>query len=57
LETDTPAAALLNPLWQGASPEQQEKEAMLALVDEGRRRLRHWRESGFPDLELFFQKT
>jgi len=57
LETDTPATALLNPLWQGASPEQQEKEAMLALVDAGRRRLRHWRESGFPDLELFFQKT
>jgi mannitol-1-phosphate/altronate dehydrogenase len=53
---DAPLADRLTPLWAGASPDPHEKESVLALVEEGRRRLRRWREVGWPDLERFFQE-
>jgi mannitol-1-phosphate 5-dehydrogenase len=54
LDEDTSVGALLKPLWREASPEQVEQEAILGLVEEGRRRLRGWREAGFPDLHRHF---
>jgi len=57
LESDAPTTALLTPFWAGASPEPREQEAVLALIEEGRRQLKRWREAGFPDLETFFHKT
>jgi len=57
LESDAPTAARLTSLWAGASPEPREQEAVLALIEEGRRQLKRWREAGFPDLETFFHKT
>ncbi len=43
--------AFLDKLWAGASPDGAERAAVLALVEEARRRLRAWRDSGFPPLE------
>ena len=54
LDEDTSAGTLLKPLWSEASPEQGEQEAILSLVEKGRRRLRQWREAGFPDLHRMF---
>jgi mannitol-1-phosphate 5-dehydrogenase len=55
-EDDSPLAGRLAPLWAaGTSPDPQEKESVLALVEEGRRRLRRWRAAGWPDLERFFR--
>ncbi|MBN1992402.1 MAG: hypothetical protein JW953_06830 [Anaerolineae bacterium] len=47
--------AWLSPLWQPAAPAKQEQVAVLALVEEGRRRLKRWIESGFQDLESLFR--
>jgi mannitol-1-phosphate 5-dehydrogenase len=55
-EGDTPLAGRLAPLWAGASPDPREMESVLALVEEGRRRLRRWRAAGWPELEGFFVK-
>jgi mannitol-1-phosphate 5-dehydrogenase len=55
LERDAPAEALLSPLWHEAATDEGEKAAVLGLIEEGRRRLRRWRDSGFPDLERFFR--
>jgi mannitol-1-phosphate 5-dehydrogenase len=55
LEKDTPTEALLTPIWRESSPEKGEKETVLDLIEDGRRRLRHWHESGFQDLEHLFQ--
>jgi mannitol-1-phosphate 5-dehydrogenase len=57
LESDAPIAPRLTSLWAGASPEPREQEAVLALIEEGRRQLKGWREAGFPNLDLFFQKS
>ena len=54
LETDTPLAAWLDPLWRMAAPDAQEKERVLGLIEEGRHRLRRWRASEFHDLERQF---
>jgi mannitol-1-phosphate 5-dehydrogenase len=51
LETIAPLATWLVPLWQMVSPHEQEEEKVLELIEEGRERLRRWRESGFPELE------
>lgn len=45
---------LLSSLWREASPGKHEKESVLGLIEDGRRQLRRWRESGFRDLEGFF---
>jgi mannitol-1-phosphate 5-dehydrogenase len=57
LETHTPLATWLDPLWKIASPDRQEKEQVLRLIEEGRERLQRWRASGFPDLEGLFAKV
>jgi mannitol-1-phosphate 5-dehydrogenase len=54
LQEDASTEPLLSPLWRKASPEKHEKEAVLGLVRDGRRRLRRWCESGFQNLERFF---
>ncbi len=51
----TPLADRLAPLWAGASPDPDEQASVLALVEEGRDRLRRWREEGWPELEGFFR--
>ena len=45
---------MVDPLWSKASPEAHEKEAVLALIEEARDRLRTWIDFGFPDLEGLF---
>lgn len=54
LEPGVPAATLLDPLWEPSSPPEEERRAVLELIEEGRQRLRRWRDSGFPDLESLF---
>jgi mannitol-1-phosphate 5-dehydrogenase len=56
LETNAPLATWLDPLWQAASPDTQEKKKVLELIEEGRKRLRKWRESGFQNLEGLFSR-
>jgi mannitol-1-phosphate 5-dehydrogenase len=57
LETNIPLATWLDPLWQAASPDMQEKEKVLELIEEGRNRLQRWRASGFQNLkELFLRQ-
>ena len=51
LEENADVEPLLSALWREASPEEGEQESVLALVKAGRRRLIHWRESGFRDLD------
>jgi len=51
LETDLPVAQWLGPLWQMVSPDKMEKEIVIGLIEEGRKRLRLWRASGFQHLE------
>jgi mannitol-1-phosphate 5-dehydrogenase len=54
LDRDISAQALLAPLWSGASPEEHAKETVCDLVEDGLRKLRHWRAAGFPDPERYF---
>jgi mannitol-1-phosphate 5-dehydrogenase len=54
LEGVTPSGALLRSIWREVSPERDEEETVLGLVEEGRRRLKGWHESGFQDLEGLF---
>ncbi len=51
-----PLATRLIPLWQSASPDRQEVERVLDLIEEGRKRLQHWRASGFPSLDGLFSR-
>ncbi len=46
---DRPAAESLDPLWAPASPESEERTAVLNLVEGARLRLHRWRDSGFRD--------
>jgi mannitol-1-phosphate 5-dehydrogenase len=56
LETSIPLATWLVPLWQMASPDKQEEEEVLDLIEEGRKRLQRWRASGFQNLEGLFSR-
>jgi mannitol-1-phosphate 5-dehydrogenase len=56
LETNIPLATWLDPLWQAASPDTQQKEKVLELIEEGRKRLQRWRASCFHDLEDLFSR-
>ena len=47
------AAALLDPLWQGAQVDAREREDVLALVTRGWADLQQWMARGMPDLERF----
>ncbi len=51
LDNDIPVDALLDSLWQQASPDKPEREAVLDLINDGFRRLKDWRRAGFPALE------
>jgi len=46
------ADKLADPIWQTDGPERQ---TVLAIIEEGRRLLRRWRDSGFPDLRRIVQ--
>lgn len=48
------AARFLGQLWSKAAPDEQEKRAVLELIEDGRYRLQRWCESGFPNLEGLF---
>jgi len=54
LEEGTSTAALLSAPWSDVSPTKREREAVLDLVEDGRRQLIRWIEAGLPDLERFF---
>jgi mannitol-1-phosphate 5-dehydrogenase len=56
LDSDKPVSSLLVPLWAPASPDPEEQEAVLALIEDGRRRLKLWRDEGYPELEGFLLK-
>jgi mannitol-1-phosphate/altronate dehydrogenase len=57
LNGDISAQALLAPLWKGTSPEEDAKEPVYNLVDDGLRKLRHWRTAAFPELEYYFRNS
>ena len=54
LETNIPLQTWLDPLWQAASPDKKEREKVLDLIEEGRHRLKRWRDSRFQNLEDLF---
>jgi mannitol-1-phosphate 5-dehydrogenase len=54
---DVSAAELLSPLWGQASPPKHEQALVFDLIEEGRRRLKHWLESGGRDLEGLFRNN
>jgi mannitol-1-phosphate 5-dehydrogenase len=55
LEEADRAAELLNSIWRESGVGELEKVQVIRLVEEARRRLKHWYESGFPDLEVFLR--
>jgi len=57
LDADAPLQEIFDPLWRKASPDPSEREAVLQAVEEGRARLRVWRDSGFPNLEVFVKQN
>jgi mannitol-1-phosphate 5-dehydrogenase len=57
LDSDRPLSSLLVPLWAPSSPGLEEQDAVLALVEDGRKRLRRWRDEGYPELEGFLLKV
>jgi mannitol-1-phosphate/altronate dehydrogenase len=56
LEGQTPAASILDELWQKASPDQVEKNRLVALIETALEELRSWRAAGFPDLGIFYNQ-
>jgi mannitol-1-phosphate 5-dehydrogenase len=56
LESSLPARTLLDPLWGTAAAGSEEKTEVLDLIEDGRRSLRRWCESGFQNLEAFFPR-
>jgi mannitol-1-phosphate 5-dehydrogenase len=57
LDSNLPLQELLDPLWHKASPNPAEREVVLRAVEEGRTRLRLWRQDGFPNLEAFVEQS
>jgi mannitol-1-phosphate 5-dehydrogenase len=57
LDGGVPLQKLLDPLWNKASPDPVEREAVLQAVEEGRTRLRFWRNAGFPNLEALVKQN
>lgn len=55
LDTEVPARGLLSQLWEGATAQADERERVFELVEDGRGRLKRWCESGFQDVQSFFQ--
>jgi mannitol-1-phosphate 5-dehydrogenase len=56
LDSGVPLEKFLDPLWQPASPDPNERRAVLEAIGAGAMRLRIWRDSGFPDLERFVEQ-
>lgn len=54
LEGQLPAGSVLDALWREASPDQAERDRLVALVESALEELRAWRAAGFPDLEIFY---
>ena len=57
LDSNLPLQDVLDPLWHKASPNPAEREAVLRVVEEGRTRLKLWRDSGLPNLEAFVEQS
>ncbi len=53
LEDEAAPARLLPPLWAKASPPDAEQRELLALIEDGQRRLQRWLAAGDRDLERF----
>jgi mannitol-1-phosphate 5-dehydrogenase len=56
-DSGVPVQELLDPLWHKASPTLAERQAVLRAIEEGRTRLRLWRQDGFPNLEGFLKQS
>lgn len=56
LRSEAPAGTWLEPLWGQVPAERHEKDTIVDLIEDGRRRLKRWCESGFQDLEGFFPR-
>ena len=52
LDGGVSAADLAAPIWRPARPDEAERNAVLAFIEEGRRFVCNWRKLGFPDLRL-----
>ena len=50
LKTDTPARALLAPLWGPEAAETKDAQQVLRLIEDAKLRLKHWSDSGFQTL-------
>lgn len=52
LESSLPARALLDPIWGNAVADTEEGTNVLNLIEDGRVRLKRWRQSAFQDAEI-----
>lgn len=57
LEQNLQPEPFLDPLWRGASPAEEEREAVLRWIEAGLRQLRAWCAMGFGDLEDLVRRT
>lgn len=55
LEGTVTAKALLDPIWQSASPREHEQATVFSLIEAGLHQVRTWCASGCRDLELFWR--
>jgi mannitol-1-phosphate/altronate dehydrogenase len=56
LEGKTTAGNILDELWQEDSPNQFERNQLVALIETALEKLRAWHAAGFPDLEIFYNQ-
>jgi mannitol-1-phosphate/altronate dehydrogenase len=56
LESQMPAASILDVLWKEASPNPSERNQLLVLVETALEELRSWRAAGFPSLKIFYNQ-
>jgi len=56
LESQTPIGNVLDTIWQEASPDQIERNRLVALIESALGELRSWRLAGFPNLEIFYNQ-
>jgi mannitol-1-phosphate 5-dehydrogenase len=57
LEGTVTAKALLDPIWESASPSEHEQAPVLSLIEAGLNQLRTWRDAGFANLECLFERV
>jgi len=55
-EDQSSVGNILAALWHEASPDQSEKDRLVALIESALGELRSWRAAGFPDLENFYNQ-